>query len=287
MTSLPNALVIGPMKAGTTWLHDYLALRGDVCLPAGVKETLFFDHRFHRGEHWYASHFRQFDPHRHRAVLEVASSCFHCRAAPERIRKTLGTIPLIIVLRDPVGRAWSHYLHLSRKGYTRQPLRQAVRQYPEIVTASRYHQQISQWQRAFGRDSLHFLRYDDLIRNPDEFARSLCDALGLPFMEMPQEARGRSNEATVPPSPLFAMLAQRLANRLRDRGIYGLVNAGKRVGLKSVFFGKPNSRALLPSLSEEDRTWLSTQCADGSNSIDFFMRPKIEPPHKKSRGAET
>ena len=34
--TLPTALVIGPMKAGTTWIHEYLAWRGDVCLPGGT-----------------------------------------------------------------------------------------------------------------------------------------------------------------------------------------------------------------------------------------------------------
>jgi hypothetical protein len=49
--SKPDAMVIGPMKAGTTWLYSYLISRGDVCLPEGVKETFFFDRRFNKGNH--------------------------------------------------------------------------------------------------------------------------------------------------------------------------------------------------------------------------------------------
>ena len=164
--TLPTALVIGPMKAGTTWVNAYLAWRGDVCLPRGVKETFFFDRHSDRTTGWYAGHFRHHDPARHRAAVEVAPSLFHCPEAPGRVAGTLGAVPLIVTTRDPVARAWSHYLHLRRKGYTDAPLAEAITRHPEIVAASRYEAQLARWRAAMPGSPVTVLALEDLIADP-------------------------------------------------------------------------------------------------------------------------
>jgi hypothetical protein len=257
VSTVPDALIVGPMKAGTTWVYDYLATRGDVCLPRGVKETFFFDRRFHYGSEWYSSHFRQWEEAAYLRTVEVAPSYFPSVDAPQRIRSLLGAVPIVVILRDPVARSWSHYLHLRRKGYTRLKLPDATRRFPEILDASRYTQVLPRWLDQFGPESVRVLLYRELAADAESFAAKLCAALDLRFEGLPLNRVGRSNEAGVAPSILLAAIGRTVADTLRSRRMYSVVNAAKRLGLKNVFFGRGTSNA--PRLGPEDRDWLEAQ----------------------------
>lgn len=258
MTLLPDALVIGPMKGGPTWIHDYLTARGDVCLPAGVKETFFFDHRFDRGRSWYESHFNSYDSSRHWRIMDLAPSYFHSLEAPRRVREVLGPVPLFVTLRDPVRRAWSHYLHLRRYEHTRAPLRQAAEAFPELLEASRYAACLELWRVYFPSAHFHILWQEVLACDPDQYAARLCDALGLDFNGIPDEADGRSYEAAVAPISWLAALGRHASFTLRGRGLHRVVNLAGRLGLRRFFFGSPGKRSL-PKLTGPDAAWLLAQ----------------------------
>jgi len=260
MSTSPDALVVGPMKAGTSWIHDYLESRGDVVLPNGVKETFFFDRRFDKGMGWYAAHFCHYDVAVHQLCIEVAPSYFHCPEAPTRIRETLGDVPLIVTLRDPVKRAWSHYLHLLNRGYTRKSLREAVNDFPEILEASRYKTCLNRWQATFPSQDIHVLRLEGLTESVDDFVADLCECLFLPYVAPADYLRGKRNAARVPAFHLIASVGIWGGNMLRSFRLYRIVNVAKRLGLKEMFFGRPGARAL-PSLSDADGQWLESQLA--------------------------
>lgn len=251
--ALPRALVIGPMKAGTSWIHEYLEWRGDVCLPGQVKETFFFDRHHDRGIAWYARHFRHFDPARHATVTEVAPSLFHDPAAPARVARELGPVPVIVTRRDPVARAWSHYQHMRRKGYTRAPLAEAVETFPEILDASRYDAQIARWRAALPGSSLTVLDIDRLRDDRDGYVAQLCAALELAEKPAPADL-DTANAAGVPPSFLLARAGSFAANTLRAAGVYGAVNMAKKAGLKRLFFGAASApdQRVTPTDAERD-----------------------------------
>lgn len=257
---LPTALVVGPMKAGTTWIQDYLTWRGDVCLPAAVKETMFFDLNFFRGNSWYSSHFSYHSTSSHAAVVEVAPSLFHCVEAPERVRETLGTVPLIVTTREPVARAWSHYLHLRRKGYASDPLHRAIKTHPEIVSASRYTIHIDRWRGAFPDSSLTILPLEDLVDDRERYAERLCSALGI-VARNPPATLGASNATGIPPSFWLARLGSSAAAGLRSAGGYGAVNFAKSLGLKRVFFGADGGKRL--EMTAEERELLESLLGTG------------------------
>lgn len=258
--TLPDALVIGPMKAGTTWIQDYLAARGDVALPAGVKETFFFDRRYDKGLDWYGAHFHGVDPARHRRIIEVAPSYFHCPAAPERVRSSLGEIRMVVTLRDPVQRAWSHYLHLRRYGYTKAPLSRAAEAFPEILEASRYKTCLARWRACFVAGDIHILWQDVLKGSSGDYVESLCKALDVGFIPSPDTLSGPRNAAAIPRFYRLAAIGDRTAHLLRERRLYSVVNFAKRIGLKGLFFGRAGG-ATMPALEESDASWLKTQLA--------------------------
>ena len=115
-------LIAGAQKSGTTALDDYLRRHPEICM-ADRKELHFFDdeQQFARGEPDYEAYHRHFQPTRERQRLGEATPIYmFWDPAPERIRSYNPDIKLIIVLRNPITRAFSHW-HMER-GRGREPL---------------------------------------------------------------------------------------------------------------------------------------------------------------------
>lgn len=255
---LPRALVVGPQKTGTTWLYTYFEGHPGVCLPRGMKETFFFDRRFERGVGWYAGLFKGAAD---RLPLELAPSYFHQVEVVERVVQTLGQPAILVVLREPVQRSFSLYLHYRRYARTTAPLRQAVQEFPEILTSSHYATHLSRWFEAFGRERVLVSFTEDLGDDADRFVAAVCRHFGLDAVDVPAELRERRvYRAAVPASATLAAGAKRIADALRDAGAYGVVNLGKRLGLKRVFFGKPGG-SNVPQLQADDAAWMREQLA--------------------------
>jgi hypothetical protein len=118
---MPGYLIAGAMRAGTTALHTYLVTHPAIGRST-AKEIHYFSLNYHRGPAWYRGHFptrllQQYVKHRY--GLELISGeatpyyMFHPQA-PYRIASLLPDVKLIIVLRNPVDRAYSHFM-LARK----------------------------------------------------------------------------------------------------------------------------------------------------------------------------
>jgi len=230
---LPTALVIGSQKTGTTWIHAYLADRGDVVLPDGVKETFFFDRHFDRGVDWYGGHFSGAGP----VCVEVAPTYIDSVEAPHRILSTLGRIPLVCSLREPVQRTWSLYLHMRRYGMTRLSFDAALDACPELLDSGRYSERLAPWLDLFGASGVHVLLYEDLCTDPQAYADRLCRAVGVPLCAVGPRLREPVNTARLPRNALLAAGGQWIADTLRRAGAYGIVNVAKALGFKRLFFG--------------------------------------------------
>ena len=132
--TLPQFLIIGAQRGGTTSLYTYLSEHPQV-LRAARKEIHFFDRHFDEGETWYRAHFplESTMARREEAVGKPVLTgeatpyyLFH-PDAPRRIAATLSGIRLIALLRDPVARAYSHYKMTTGEGRDRMSFEEAVR----------------------------------------------------------------------------------------------------------------------------------------------------------------
>ena len=114
---LPDFLVLGAQKAGTTALYAYLRWHPGITGPSW-KEVSFFDRHWWRGPAWYRGQF----PLRSgtRLVGEASPSYLFHPLAPERVRALVPDARLVALVRDPVARAYSHYQHEVALG--REPL---------------------------------------------------------------------------------------------------------------------------------------------------------------------
>ncbi len=198
---MPDFLVIGAMKGGSTTLFRMLAEHPQIymCEP---KEPGFFSRpeRFARGLDWYASLFAGAGPGQ---LAGEASTCYsrwpHFGDVPGLVAKHLPDAKLVYLLRHPVERAYSHYRHLMEERYARGSgpvieLRAALDEIPEILDASRYALQIEQYLAHFPRERLHVLTLDALRARPAETWRELQLFLGVEVRESSAGAVRVDNE---------------------------------------------------------------------------------------------
>jgi Sulfotransferase domain len=187
---LPNFLIVGAMRSGTSSLARYLRAHPDVCM-ATQKEVRYFDRNFERGVDWYRAHFpcSQLNP----AVGEATQTYMYDGKALERMASVVPGARLIAILRNPVDRAYSHYwLNRERQ---REPLefREAIEAEPERIAngdlnqrlfysyldRGRYARQLSRICELYSREKLHVILFDDLCSSPREAYQSICRFLGI------------------------------------------------------------------------------------------------------------
>ncbi|MGH2704215.1 MAG: sulfotransferase domain-containing protein [Actinomycetota bacterium] len=134
LSMLPDFLIVGGKRCGSTSLYRYV-VRHPAILPCRVtKGTHYFDVNYLKGWSWYRSQFpsrlRAGLAERARGVPPITGEAspyymFH-PLAPERIAGHLPEVKLIAVLRDPVIRAWSHYQYSVRRGFEHLPIEEAL-----------------------------------------------------------------------------------------------------------------------------------------------------------------
>lgn len=185
---LPNFLIIGAMRSGTTSLTHHLREHPAVFLAPG-KELHFFDWNFERGVDWYRSHFAEVQ--RETAIGEATPLYLYEPEAIPRMFEVVPTAKLIAVLRDPVERAYSHYWHTRAKGNEPLEFAEAIeaeaarlkdpanRASYSYLDRGRYSEQLQHVCRFFSREALRVLLFEDLRDSPLPTFRSLCRFLGV------------------------------------------------------------------------------------------------------------
>jgi Sulfotransferase domain len=178
--AFPNLVVIGGLKCGTTSLHHYLSLHPEVSMSR-PKELNFFvaELNWPLGADWYASHFDRGAPVRGESSPHYTNRPRFDGVA-ERIRSVLGSPRLIYVVRDPIDRMLSQFLHNVGGGYEARTLAEAFAD-PEssYVARSRYWFQLEPYLEAFGRGAVEIVGREELKRHRGETMRRAFAFLGV------------------------------------------------------------------------------------------------------------
>lgn len=122
----PSFLIVGAMKGGTTSLFQYLLAHPGVAAPI-VKEIHYFNFNWSRSPNWYLAHFPKRAAVAEGSITGEASPGYmvHPRA-PARILERLPDARILIIYRDPVARALSHYFHARRVGHEHRDIEDAL-----------------------------------------------------------------------------------------------------------------------------------------------------------------
>ena len=178
--ALPNLVVIGGLKCGTTSLHHYLNLHPEIGMSR-PKELNFFvaELNWPLGREWYASHFRQAD-----AVRGESSPHYTSRprfqGVAERLAETLPEARLIYMVRDPIDRMLSHYLHNVGGGYEDRQLPEALAD-PDTayVDRGRYFFQLEPYLEHFDAKRIELVSREELKRDRAATMRRVFGFLGV------------------------------------------------------------------------------------------------------------
>lgn len=191
---LPTFLVIGAMKAGTTSLHEYLSRHPDVFVPE-VKEPHFFAANWDRGIDWYQS---LFEPGRDVAARGESSTGYAKYPAepdvPARLKKLVPDARFVYIVREPIARIRSHYLHNVLTERETRSVEDALLSDPKYVDCSRYAFQIEQYLAEFPREQVLVVRTDALEARLTETVERVLDFIGVDSSRLPALSPVRANE---------------------------------------------------------------------------------------------
>jgi hypothetical protein len=180
--ALPDFIIIGAMKSATTTLHEQLA-RQSCLFMSRPKEPNFFsdDENYACGLGWYAACFEGAGP----GQLRGESSTHYTKLPTypntvERMLRVLPHLKFIYVMRHPVDRLRSHYLHELTIGRIRVDLEAAVDRHPELVDYGRYAMQLEPYLRAYGPEQILLVLFDCLVGQPQIELRRIGRFLNAP-----------------------------------------------------------------------------------------------------------
>lgn len=228
MASLPNLLVVGAMKCGTSALHSLLDRHPDVSMAPGKELNYFFgpdvpphddpqewwrEGQWHRGVHWYAA---QFDPGS--PVRGESSPGYTDPSHPgvaSRVRALVPDVRLVYLVREPLERALSQWRHHVRDGTEHRPVEEALCDPgSQYVDRSRYAERIRPFTDLFPATQLHVVVQERLQARTDrEVRRVLAHAGADPDRWDPV---GPSAPAATDPTPLPAGLREWFAEAVAD-----------------------------------------------------------------------
>jgi hypothetical protein len=206
--TLPDFLIIGAQKSGTTFLYQLLVQHPHV-KPAFAKEVHYFDLNFKKGDNWYRSYFPLQSRNSSTYITGEASPyyLFHPHA-PRRASAVVPDAKLVVLLRNPVDRAYSHYQHQVKRvgGEAREtlPFEEAIEAEEKILPremdkmlqdesyASSGHRtrsylsrgiyidQLLLWSRFFRREQMLVLKSEDLFNDTTNALERVLDLLEIP-----------------------------------------------------------------------------------------------------------
>lgn len=206
---LPDILIIGAQKCGTTSLFNYLTRHPGI--SRGItKEVHYFDFNHDKGDDWYRSHFPlQLGRTRPPATHYVDASPYYLfdELSPARAARTVPEARVIALLRCPVERAWSHYQHSASRSYDSRPFDQAIKEEIRQIDPSRptarfageddfgyrqhsyvrrgvYAPQVARWLTAFPAESVLVLDANRFFAETTGMMAAVFSFLGL---EAPRE----------------------------------------------------------------------------------------------------
>ncbi|MDJ1172835.1 sulfotransferase family protein [Roseofilum capinflatum] len=255
--TMPNFLLIGAAKAGTTSLYYYLKQHPEIYVPSGYsKEPDFFalegeplEYPGPEGTFKMNDRVTDLDTYRslfdpvttQKAIGEASTVYIYSEKAPERIQHYIPDVKLIAILRDPVERAFSHYLYWASQGFephTNFDFNQAIQAEEtrisqgwshnwHYIRRGFYYTQLNRYFDRFDASQIRIYLYEDLIKDKLAVAQNIFEFLGVDRTFTPNFTKTH-NKTEVPknrtvntllnrPNPIKAVLKPLLPTGLRKR----------------------------------------------------------------------
>lgn len=269
---LPNFIIAGVEKTGSTSLYNYLGQHPDVFLCDPKEPEFFLKENF---SHQISSYERLFEEvSGETAIGEASVSYFHNFEAGPRIKDTLPDARIIVILRDPAERAYSHYnMMVEYNAIPNRPFIEALRDardkddyYNTGIPTSRYADALEQYLDLFG-DNLQVHLYSDYREDPIAVVQSILHHIGVDSTFVPDMSE-RHNVTYRPRSSFTNQLLWKKSNLKEFAKMVLPVSFLKRVRRKVL---KAN-RASVPPLSSEARGLAIKILESDINRTEYLLK---------------
>lgn len=269
--TLPNFLIIGAEKAGTTALASFLQAHPNVCFSR-PKETWFFNRRYGKGIEWFASHFEHWDGEN--AIGEGTARLLQSEKAPGRIHTHLPDVRLISILRNPIERAFSqyHFYIYTGKADPNQSFSEAIRDESSslgrgMIQQGRYVVQLRRYAEVFDQNQMHVILHRSLRERPEEVLRRLHEFLDIDPSYSPDTST-RHNVTQYPASRTLYTFLRSGWNALPEpiEDLVGPVADRLRSTVRNLLFDTEK-----PSMTERDRSYLRDVYAEPNRELEAWL----------------
>jgi len=292
----PSFFIVGAPKAGTTSLFRYLGQHPDIFTPA-IKEPHYFCPELARelqieriaDQSKYLSLFAAAG--NTQLAGEASTSYLRASEAPQRIRQQVPEARIIILLREPGERAFSHYLMRWRAGGFRLSFAEGLARYRQdehecrlfrqlVIEPGMYSAQIARYLDVFGHDRVKILLAEELLAEPAKTVEQTLTFLGITGA-VPLTHFTTHNDYRAPRTPLSLWL---LRQKHHLRFLKPWIPAQLKWRIVNRFF---NRRADKPRMSEEERVMLNNiYDADIKSLRHIIGRPDLWTGHPSGRQPE-
>ena len=181
--SLPNFLILGTAKSGTSTLARYLCEHPQVCFSRAHEPNFFaFDRQWARGLAYYRMLFAHYDGEPRIGEKSWRYACTgHYPHVFDRVRRTLPELKLIYIVREPIARGLSMWRELRDAGQDRvaRDVATALTSDQLILGSMRYHTQFSRYRSAYGAENMRLLFFEDFVRDQGATFDAVTDFLGI------------------------------------------------------------------------------------------------------------
>lgn len=296
---MPNFLIIGAMKSGTTSFFNMLSRHPSIYVPY-YKELQYFsrDHKHALGDKFYTDHFLEA---RDDQIIGEGSTCYsrwpHYPHAAKRIAERLPDVRLIYLMRHPVERAYSHYGHIMQDRIIRKDgpiltFEEILDDEKEIIDTSLYKIQIENYLALFKRSQMLFLTFDELISSPAALLHRTQVFLGVEPIDLTMNGDTKDNQWGDKVAKRRVKGAVNIAQTLfRVSGVKYLLPKNIRLNLKRTAInsrtlnalfktGLKNKMEILSPLKHKTRKRLLEQFEESTNWLESFISCDLPQWHK-------
>ena len=293
----PDFIIIGAMKSATSTLHKQLSAQPGIFMSTPKEPNFFSDELIYkRGLDWYKGLFSGAE-----ADAICGESSTHYTKLPDyprtiqRLKDAIPNPKLIYVMRHPLDRLISHYMHQWSEGMITCDINQAIDRYPELISYSCYNKQLTPFIDTFGKNALMLTLFNDLKSSPQVLLELIGKFIGVAdptslhwdFDEVPDNVsknrirRFSGYELTINSRPMEWLRRTFVPQGIRDR-IKGRLTMRQRPEVSEVQLEK------VTQVFDQDLKLLSDRCGyklscENFNQVSFLSQPDIDLSHA-SRG---
>lgn len=266
MKKKPNFFIVGAPKAGSTSLYYYLEQHPEIYMSP-IKETNFFSREeinasnlfYKRKNEWtieeYENQFKGVTLEK--AIGEASVSYLFYPGVPQKIKAYNPNSKIIILLRNPFDRGFSHYLMDKRVGFTNLEFEDIVYKrevdakmdffYQQYIELGLYYNQVKRYFETFGSDNVKVLYFEDMVKDAKKMVKKVFQFLEVNEEFIP-ETEKKHNEFRAAKNPLLAKLYAQKKLRKRAKELVGTKVEDL---IKQIFFSGDNKPVLPSHLKDE------------------------------------